>query len=246
MTNVIETSRPQTRVRPVKQPVVGNYFVSAYPPFSAWEMKQTPAFERALLKEGPPTPLGLYIHLPFCQKKCDYCYYLSYANPDRFVIHNYLEAVIREAARYSRQPAIKGRPLRFIYFGGGTPSLLTSSQVRFLADSLREAMSWDGVEEITFECAPRSVRPELLKTLQEIGVTRLSMGAQSFDDPLLKLNGRVHLRADILRAYEQIQCAGFEWVNLDLMAGLPGESPQSWKDTVEEAIELSPDSITIY
>jgi oxygen-independent coproporphyrinogen-3 oxidase len=102
------------------------------------------------------------------------------------------------------------------------------------------------VEEVTFECAPRSVRREFLETLRDNRVTRLSMGVQSFDDELLQLNGRIHLVEDELRSYELIQKAGFGCVNLDLMVGLMGETVEKWRDSVRRMIELSPDSVTIY
>lgn len=231
---------------PVNEPVAGNYFVAVYPPFSAWDPAQVPALHEALERPAPAAPLGLYVHLPFCQKKCDYCYYLSYIAQPAEVVDRYLDAVVREMALYSEQPGVKGRPLSFAYFGGGTPSTLSSAQVRRLVAGLRRALSWDGIEEVTFECAPRSVRREFVETLREMGVTRLSMGVQSFDDELLRLNGRVHLAEDVARAYSLIRQADFAWVNLDLMCGLMGETEEEWRESVQRVIELGPDSVTIY
>jgi oxygen-independent coproporphyrinogen-3 oxidase len=105
---------------------------------------------------------------------------------------------------------------------------------------------WDNIEEVTFECAPRSVRREFLESLREMGVTRVSMGVQSFDDKLLKLNGRVHLAEDVTRAYSLIREADFGWANLDLMCGLLGETEEKWRESVRRVIELGPDSVTIY
>ncbi|MBU6399780.1 MAG: radical SAM protein, partial [Verrucomicrobia bacterium] len=194
------------------EPLVGNYFVAAYPPFSAWQPSQVPAFEAAL--DGPPTaaPLGIYVHVPFCQKKCDYCYYLSYIGQNAAVVDRYLDTVVEELGRYAQRPAVGGRPISFVYFGGGTPSMLSSSQLRRLGRGLQCALPWTEAREVTFECAPRSVRREFLEALREIGVTRVSLGVQSFDNTLLKLNGRVHLAEDVLRAYALIQDAGFDWV----------------------------------
>ncbi len=229
-----------------EEPLVGNYFVAAYPPFSVWNPADVPALEEALNVESSATPLGIYLHVPFCQRKCDYCYYLSYIGQKPEVVERYIDSLVREMTLYRERPAVKGRPVSFVYFGGGTPSTLTSSQVRRLGNGLRGALPWDHVEEVTFECAPRSVRRDLLETLREIGVTRLSMGVQSFDNTLLKLNGRIHLAEDVRRAYAEIQMAGFDWVNLDLMAGLIGETWAQWRDSVRQMIELSPDSVTIY
>ena len=235
-----------TAPAPPVEPVVGNYFVAAYPPFSAWAAAQIPAMHAALARPAPATPLGIYVHLPFCQQKCDYCYYLFYIAQPAAVVDRYLDAVAREMALYAEHPGVKGRPLSFAYFGGGTPSTLSSPQVRRLMDGLQRANPWDGIGEVSFECAPRSVRPEFLETLRETGVTRLSMGVQSFDDSLLRLNGRVHLAADVARAFELIRHADFACVNLDLMCGLIGETEEKWRESVRRVIELEPDSVTIY
>ncbi len=243
------TTRVATRllsqVQP-DEPVAGNYFVAAYPPFSCWQPGQVPAVEEALQQPPPDAPVGLYVHVPFCQKKCDYCYYLSYVNQHPEVIHRYLEAVGHELGAYARRPGLQGRPVSFVYFGGGTPSMLTTDQVHDLAHRLQSALPWNGVQEVTFECAPRSVRRDFLEALREIGVTRVSMGVQSFDDALLKLNGRVHLAEDVTRAYAWIQEAGFDWVNLDLMTGLMGETWENWRESVRRIIELAPESVTVY
>jgi oxygen-independent coproporphyrinogen-3 oxidase len=234
------------RQLPAEEPLVGNYFVAAYPPFSSWLPSQNEAVEEALQGSVVDEPLGIYVHIPFCHKKCDYCYYLSYVGASYDAVNQYIETVIRELALYARFPAIKRRPLSFLYFGGGTPSTLNCYQIRCLASGLRNVLPWTGIKEVTFECAPRSVNHELLETLREVGVTRLSMGVQSFDNSLLKLNGRIHLAEDVLRAYALIKWVGFDWVNLDLMAGLIGETPANWHDSVRRVIDLSPESVTIY
>jgi len=231
---------------PAPEPVAGNYFVAAYPPFSAWDPAQVPALHETLARPAPAGPLGLYIHLPFCQKKCDYCYYLSYIAQPAAVVDRYLDAVVREMELYSERSGVQGRPVSFAYFGGGTPSTLSSEQLRRLTHGLQAALSWDHIEEVTYECAPRSVRREFLNALREVGVTRVSMGVQSFDNELLRLNGRVHLAEDVDRAYDLIRKGGFGWVNLDLMCGLLGETEEKWRESVRRIIELGPESVTIY
>jgi len=231
---------------PESEPLVGNYFIAAYPPFSSWRAEQVPALLDALNRAETKAPLGLYVHVPFCQKKCDYCYYLSFIGRPAAVIDGYLNKVVDEIALYSERRAVAGRPLAFVYFGGGTPSMLTSAQIRNLTGGLKRSLSWKGVPEVTFECAPRSVRADFLNTLRDVGVTRISMGVQSLDDELLKLNGRVHLREDVLRAYRMIQQTGFDWINLDLMCGLLGETDVTWRETVRQVIALAPESVTIY
>ena len=230
-----------------EEPLAGNYFVAAYPPFSMWEESHAPAL-REVLREPTPagTALGLYVHIPFCQNKCDYCYYLSYVGEKPEIVNGYLRAVIGELDLYARQPAVGEREVSFAYFGGGTPSTLTDDQVRMLGSALRRRLCWDNVSEITYECAPRSVHSSFLSALSEIGVNRLSMGVQSFDDALLKLNGRVHLEEDVTRAYSRIREAGFDCVNLDLMVGLMGETDEKWWESVRRVIELGPESVTIY
>jgi len=240
------TMEAPTLYPPAAEPVAGNYFVAAYPPFSAWDPAQVSALHEALARPTPPKPLGLYVHLPFCQKKCDYCYYLSYIAQPASVVDRYLDAVVREMEIYAAQTGVKGRPVSFAYFGGGTPSTLSSEQLRRLTHGLQAALSWDHIEEVTYECAPRSVRQEFLKALREARVTRVSMGVQSFDNELLRLNGRVHLAEDVVRAYDLIREGGFGWVNLDLMCGLLGETEEKWRESVRRIIELEPDSVTIY
>lgn len=224
----------------------GHYFVSAYPPFSCWGTDWQPVVKPLLAKSGGRAPIGLYVHLPFCAKKCDFCYFLSYISQPAQVVERYVEAVARELALYAETPAVSGRPVSFAYFGGGTPSTLSPKQIRQLMAGLRRGLVWDNVCEITFECAPNSVHRPLLETLREVGVTRLSMGVQSFDDEVLRLNGRTHLSADVRRAYELIRETGFPCVNLDLMTGMLGETEKNWTDTVRELRRLSPDRVTIY
>lgn len=234
-----------SQVPPITEPEAGNYFVAAYPPFSAWSAQHLPALDSALAQHRDGG-IGLYVHLPFCQHKCDYCYYLSYTNQSAKVVDRYLDSLVDELGILAAQPGVGGRPVSFVYFGGGTPSTLSSSQLRRLVGGLKNELAWDAVEEVTFECAPRSVRDDFLTALREVGVTRLSMGVQSFDDELLKLNGRVHLGDDVVRAFGRVRETGFDWVNLDLMCGLLGETDEKWRETVRRMIDLGSDSVTIY
>jgi oxygen-independent coproporphyrinogen-3 oxidase len=230
-----------------EEPWAGNCFVATYPPFSLWNEGHVPIFDQVLeIPAAGGAPLGMYVHIPFCRKKCDYCYYLSYIGQKPEVVNGYLEGIIRELGMYAGRPGIEGRKISFVYFGGGTPSTLSEDQVEMLGNSLRGILNWDEVREITFECAPKSVRAGFLKSLRGMGVTRLSMGVQSFDDELLKLNGRIHLGEDVVRAYSMIEEAGFDCVNLDLMAGLMGETDEKWDETVRQVIELGPSSVTVY
>ena len=226
---------------------VGNYFVSNYPPFSQWKPEFVPEVLDAL--NQPPRvedPLGLYIHIPFCRKRCHFCYFKVYTDKNASEIEVYLDALIKENAIYSRMPAFQGRKLRFAYFGGGTPSYISDKQLRYLVDGLNRHVSWANAEEVTFECEPGTLQKAKLETLKAIGVTRLSLGIEHFDDEILAANGRAHLSPEIYRAYQWAREVDFPQVNIDLIAGMMGETEEKWHEAVRRAIELEPDSVTIY
>ena len=226
---------------------VGNYFVSNYPPFSQWKPEFVPEAIEAL--DQPPRvedPLGLYLHIPFCRKRCKFCYFKVYTDKNSTEIELYLDALIKEMECYSRTHAFQGRQLRFAYFGGGTPSYISEKQLHYLVDGLNRHVSWSNAEEVTFECEPGTLRKSKLETLKEIGVTRLSLGAEHFDDEILLANGRAHLSAEIYSVYDMAREVGFPQINLDLIAGMVGETEQKWRDTVARALDLQPDSVTIY
>ncbi|HKR21110.1 MAG TPA: coproporphyrinogen-III oxidase family protein [Pyrinomonadaceae bacterium] len=226
---------------------VGNYFVSNYPPFSQWK----PEFvSEALAALNQPArvndPLGLYIHIPFCRKRCFFCYFKVYTDKKASEIEVYLDALIKENELYSRTPAFQGRQLRFAYFGGGTPSYISEKQLRYLVDGLNRHVTWRNAEEVTFECEPGTIQKSKLETLKDIGVTRLSLGIEHFDDEILAANGRAHLSPEIYRAYEWARAVDFPQINVDLIAGMVGETEEKWRDAVRRTIELAPDSVTIY
>src|SRR5439155_1092843 len=132
---------------------LGNYFAANYPPFSAWK----PAFlpdARAVLDAAPAaaTPLGLYLHIPFCRKRCKFCYFRVYTDKNARDVETYIDALVKEVELYSRLPIIAGRALNYVYFGGGTPSYLSASQLRGLIERLKAVLPWGGAEEVTFEC----------------------------------------------------------------------------------------------
>jgi len=226
---------------------VGSYFIANYPPFSVWDAGYLPEIHKAL--QGTPdrsVPMGLYIHIPFCRKRCRFCYFRVYTNQNAQAIENYVQALEREFQLLSQQPAIAGRTLRFAYFGGGTPSYLSSKQLRSLHDRLSEYLSWQTAEEVTFECEPGTLSLEKVKMLKEIGVTRVSLGVENFDDQILENNGRAHLSPEIFRAYEWLQQVGFPQINVDLIAGMIGETDDNWARCVDRVKEMEPDNVTIY
>ena len=124
------------------------------------------------------------------------------------------------------------RELEFVYFGGGTPSYLSAKQLKFLRDELHRSVSWDDAREVTFECEPGTLSLEKVQTLKEIGVTRVSLGVENFNDQILEENGRAHLSPEIGRTYEWIHQVGFPQVNVDLIAGMIGETDENWHHCV--------------
>ncbi len=225
---------------------VGSYFISNYPPYSQWKPEFLPEVEQAMATAPQPVPLGLYLHIPFCRKRCKFCYFKVFTGKNANEIETYVEALCKEIELVSRQPVMGERPFRFVYFGGGTPSFLSPKQLTSLVDRLRANISWDKAEEVTFECEPGTLSESKVKTLRELGITRLSLGIENFNDAILEENGRAHLSKEVFRAWEWIVAAQFPNVNIDLISGMVGETWDNWKENVRQTLKLSPESVTIY
>ena len=225
----------------------GNYFVSNYPPYSFWKQEAVPeVLDVISRKPAPGTPLGIYTHIPFCRKRCHFCYFRVYTDKNAADIQRYVDAVIDELKMYADKPFIDGRKPKFVYFGGGTPSYLSTQALKHLASSMQEMLPWDEAEEVTFECEPGTLTEHKLNVIREIGVTRLSLGVEHFQEHILKLNGRAHGSKEIDRAYGYARAAGFPQINIDLISGMMGDTDADWDFAVERTIELAPDSVTIY
>ncbi len=178
MTSTTQTSQPEpaTSRLDLKETEAGSVFVSNYPPYSFWrEDKISEAFE-ALNSPPLENTLGLYLHIPFCRKRCKFCYFRIYTDKNASQIAEYLDALAKEVEIYSQLPAVADRPLKFVYFGGGTPSYISVKHLQSLAEKLKSSISWDGAEEVTFECEPGTLSQSKLDAFREIGVTRLSLG----------------------------------------------------------------------
>ena len=239
---------PMTSAPSKKKTEVGSYFISNYPPYSQWNKEALPEV-RAALDAAPTesTPLGLYLHIPFCRKRCKFCYFKVFTDVKAPEVQRYVDALCNEISMVSRLGIMGDRPFRFVYFGGGTPSFLSPKQLTKLAGRLREHITWDGAEEVTFECEPGTMSETKVKTLrEEMGVTRLSLGVENFTDSILEENGRAHLSKQVYTAWEWITANDFPNVNIDLIAGMVGETWDNWRDNVRKALELSPESLTIY
>ena len=240
---MLETRPPA----PADETTVGNYFVANYPPFSYWQEDQISEAHSALGRPPQPgTPLGLYLHIPFCRKRCHFCYFRVYTDKDSIQIKAYLDAALRELELYAALPFMGGRKTNFIYFGGGTPSYLSSDQLKTLTQGMKALLPWDEAEEITFECEPGTLTEHKLEVIRSVGVTRLSLGVENFDDHILEVNGRAHRSKEIGQAYAYARSLGFPQINIDLIAGMVEETEMNWHACVRQAIGLRPDSITIY
>ncbi len=177
----------------------------------------------------------VYIHIPFCQKKCKYCSFCSFETLSKKEI--YLNALKKEIKNY-----YKNEPLKTIYFGGGTPSLLEVSEI----ESILELFNFSSSTEITLEMNPNDVTFDKLKDLKTLGVNRLSLGVQSFDNATLKEIGRLHNKDDIFRVVENIVKLGFDNFNIDLIYGLANQNLSDWIESLNIAKSLNPSHISLY
>jgi oxygen-independent coproporphyrinogen-3 oxidase len=224
----------------------GSYFVANYPPFERWQESAVKEVRAALDCPSGDSLLGLYLHVPFCRKRCRFCYFrvaTDVAAPD---VDRYVRALIAEAAQVATARAVTGRSPRFVYFGGGTPSFLSVRQLERLVADVQAHLPWGDAEEVTFECEPGTLSEAKVAALASLGMTRISLGVENFDDAILEANGRAHLSGEIERAWGWIQAAGFVDTNVDLIAGLVGETEASWRRTVDRTLAMEADSVTIY
>lgn len=238
---------PKLEPRAEEETKPGNYFVSNYPPYSFWNAEDVKnAFVTFERPAAPGTPLGVYVHIPFCRKRCHFCYFKVYTDKNSNDVQNYLDAVARELELYSRKPFLANRKPTFIYFGGGTPSYISSDQLGRLVDRMKQLLPWYEAQEVAFECEPGTLTEGKLKVIKDIGVTRLSLGIENFDDEILKVNGRAHGAKQIDKAYDLARALGFAQINIDLIAGMVGETEENWRECVAKTVAMSPESVTIY
>jgi oxygen-independent coproporphyrinogen-3 oxidase len=191
---------------------------------------------------------SLYLHIPFCHTRCHYCDFNTYAGilPLR---EPYVRALLSEialAGTYAQLPAGGPRRARTIFFGGGTPSLLSVEQISRILEACFSSFAVDAGAEVTLEANPGTLSREQLKGLGAAGINRLSMGAQSFDAELLKTLGRIHSPGDITLAVQNARAAGFSSINVDFMFGLPGQTMHYWRETLDRALDLRPEHLSLY
>lgn len=188
---------------------------------------------------------GLYIHIPFCKRKCAYCDFYSEEKAEQFIFP-FIDALTREANLYIGIFPPRGERLNTIYFGGGTPSLLPSDYVETMLRHVLSIYPSVSEPEITVEINPGTVDGETLSHYREIGINRLSIGVQSFDDRELRLLGRIHTAGQAEQILQRADQIGFKNINIDLIYGLPGQSFETWRYTLEKTVSLSPEHISAY
>ena len=185
---------------------------------------------------------GVYVHIPFCVKKCNYCDFLSFASDDK-TKERYINALCREISAYCEDKKIAADT---VFIGGGTPSVLKPELIERLMKTVREGFSLTEDCEITIEANPGTVDEKKAEVYRDAGINRISLGVQSLDDDILKRLGRIHSRKEFLKTYELLRNKGFDNINTDLMFSLPSQSLDKWKETLEEIISLKPEHISFY
>lgn len=193
-------------------------------------------------------PAGIYVHIPFCHSKCEYCDFHSIVVNDRAefsaVVGSYLCALQQEARYYL--PWVERYEFTTLFLGGGTPSIVPAEQLAALVVFLKEMFGLPADAEITCEANPKTVSAASLACLKDAGVNRISLGAQAFQDNLLRALGRTHSVADIYESVEAFHAAGITNFNLDLMFGLPGQTLSDWQETLKKAVALQPSHLSCY
>ena len=190
--------------------------------------------------------LGIYVHVPFCLSKCPYCDFYSVVSRDEDMKQKFTDRLvdeIRGGAEFNRP--LRGKP-DTLYFGGGTPALLSAAQLERVIEAVDQVFGADQLKEITIEVNPGSTDLQKLKDLKAIGFNRLSVGVQSFDDQVLRKLGRLHKSADSFRVIEDAGTAGFDNLSLDLMFGIEGQTFETWEKSLKTAVEMKPQHLSLY
>ena len=190
------------------------------------------------------TPLGIYIHVPFCRSKCQYCDFYSLASKDDDLHDGYLDAICRHIKETG--PLAPNHQVDTVYFGGGTPTFFGADGMATILTAVRRAFDVSNDAEITFEANPDSVQDKALHRLRAEGFNRASLGVQCDDDEMLKRLGRPHTYDQAITAVKRLRKAGFSNISLDLMYGLPGQTLHAWRSTVENVLSLQPEHMSCY
>ena len=189
-------------------------------------------------------PLSLYVHMPWCVRKCPYCDFNSHTVADELPAENYIRALVADLEQ--DLPLVWGRPVQSIYFGGGTPSLFSADRIADFLSAARARLNLRPDVEITLEANPGTIEHDSFSAYAQAGINRVSLGVQSFDDKLLKSIGRIHGRSEIEQSLRSLSSAGISNFNIDLMFALPGQSPDQSRRDIELAINAGPAHISFY
>jgi oxygen-independent coproporphyrinogen III oxidase len=218
-------------------------FTFQYPPFNLLQVRDADILQQR-------QPLHVYVHIPYCKTKCRYCYYKLWAVGDKGSdeIDDYLNLLAKEIAMAAREPQVQACAVKSLYIGGGTPSLLSIDQLSRLFGMLKQSFPFADNYEFCVEANPDQdvLTPEKLSFLKDNGVTRLSLGVQSLDDRILKLNGRAGSADEFHRAYETARSLGFRVINLDFMSGMLGENWANWTKQFDTVLSLRPQNVSMY
>ena len=190
------------------------------------------------------TTLGLYVHIPFCKSKCLYCDFCSFPHPKEETVERYVKALEKDLRLWAERA--RGMTVDTVYFGGGTPTLLSEETLCHLLSVLAEQYDLDPNAEITLECNPRTGSRSFFSSLRRGGFNRVSVGLQSTQDEELRALGRQHSFADFCRTYEELRAADFSNVSIDLMSGIPHQTLQSYLQTIDRVTALAPEHISAY
>ncbi len=194
--------------------------------------------------------LAVYLHIPFCVRKCRHCDFYSLSlcaeSTPEDLIQKYVLALRREIAFFGQQPAFQGKKIGSLYLGGGTPTLLTIKQLSMLSEEIKKWFALSESAEITIEANPGTVNEQYLCDLRELGFNRLSLGCQSFINDDLKLLGRIHSAGESSASYAAARAAGFDNINLDLIFGLPGQTTEQWIYNLQQVMDLKPEHLSLY
>ena len=215
-------------------------FINQYPPSNFMNKRDV-----SLLWEKQH--YNLYVHIPFCYKKCEFCYYKSEELGDDPVPEEYILALMKEMELLSSMPQIQSKVASSVYFGGGTPTMLSCDQIKRLLDVIAKNFNLDKDYELCFEARPgKETSEEKLALLKEYNIRRISFGVQSLDDDVLKANGRNHDTSSFYHVFELARKLGIPSINTDLLSGMVNQSRESWLDTVDKLIKLHPENISVY
>jgi oxygen-independent coproporphyrinogen-3 oxidase len=195
-------------------------------------------------------PAGIYLHIPFCRSRCSYCDFATDVYRSGDAVERYVSSLVKEIASFGSDnpPPEGGTPnaVDTIYFGGGTPSLLKPDQIERILNVAREKFAFSPEPEITMEMNPATVTAETLAAFRSLGVNRASFGVQTFDDRALRLLARGHDAADARNTFKLLRNAGFQNISFDLIAGLPNQTLQDWKNNLDEALAMRPEHLSLY